>query len=71
MRANNICFRAQIRKISPWYPYLSRAMNSSVMFSQEHLCHTNKHSSWYDEVSTLFLFLHEDICCGYTLEVPR
>ena len=56
MSTYNICIYGQIRKIFTCYSLLSRPTPP------------DKARFFYLKVSIFFLFLHENICCGYSSE---
>ena len=57
MSTNNM-FSWKNKKNIYLIPTLSRSMDLKVLFSIQ-------------KVLIFFLFLHENICCGYSLEVPQ
>ena len=64
MNTHNIRFHGEIRKIFIGIPLLPKSYEYYDVEHRERILFLNK------TVWIFFLFLHENICCGYPLEVP-
>ena len=74
MSIHNICFCGEIREIFIWMQLLSEGLEfleRQTGTKQQEIFHNPDMAHLFNQkILIFFLFLDENICCGYSLELP-